>query len=521
MNTIEQRLDNLERLVFSWINLKGEDMAKFNRKKVSIIGPDTVNVAGGEAFQESLKLELVSLLLTSMVQDRFYRSASQELNRLTTLVDALIKDDEAYFIAQAGVYARRTFGLRSITHVLAALLARRVRGASWTKDFYNAIIARPDDLTEIMALVLATGNNVPNALKDGFAKALGRISGYGLAKYKGEKRAVHLVDVVNLTHPVGNESLDKLMNGRLETAQTWEAGMSEIGQELSGTAQQAVNAELWTDLIKKKKIGYLALLRNLRNILKMHLAEDVLTMVAERLTDEKAIKKSMIFPFQFQTAYDVVSAIDSTHTRMFMKVLNEAAEISLNNVPVFEGDTLIAMDLSGSMVAPVGTSTAAKVGGLFAASLWKSNENSDLMIFGSDATYFNTMLLDTGLFQIAQVLSESDRGGTNFHEIFKKAKRRYDRIIIISDCQAWEQYHTPKEALKDYQKKFNVIPHIYSMDLCGLGTLQFPENKVYAIAGFSDKIFDVMQTLETDRQALIHTIEKVDIREISNSLLKL
>ncbi len=39
----------------------------------------------------------------------------------------------------------------------------------------------------------------------------------------------------------------------------------------------------------------------------------------------------------------------------------------------------------------------------------------------------------------------------------------------------------------------------------------FPENKVFAIAGFSEKIFSIMGLLEQDREALIHEIDKVVI----------
>jgi hypothetical protein len=491
-------------------------------------GPDTVNEAGGQAFQESPELELTSLLLTSMVQDQFYRSGSTQITRLDTMVDALIKEGKEQFLGQAGIYARCRVGLRSITHLLAAQMSRKIRGAEWSKDFYNAIVRRPDDMLEIMALVLRSGTNVPNALKDGFARALNRLDGYALSKYKGEGKAVKMVDVVNLTHPKSTEPLDQLIHGKIAVAQTWEAGLSDVGQRAKdGTEKQKLKAEVWSDLIKKNKVGYLALLRNVRNIAEMVTESDVLDLAIQQLTDEQAIKKSLVFPFQIQTAYDVLCGNisgarvsnrpveprgDSRGQRRFIAALNVAGEISLNNVPLFDGATLIAMDLSGSMTGgAVGTSTAAKVGGLFAATLWKANVDSDLMEFGSAACYTNKSKLTNSLFNIADALSKSCAGGTNFHAIFGMAKRKYDRIIIISDMQAWEEYQTPKVALDAYRKKYAADPHIYSMDLTGQGTLQFPESKVYALAGFSDKIFDVMKMLETDRMAMINTIKRIDI----------
>ena len=494
-------------------------MARFNPtvKRVPE-APDTVNMAYGEAYQESVELELVSILLTSLVQDQFYRSGAQAISRLDTLVDALVKDGKAYFAAQAAVYARRTFGLRSITHLLAAGLASRVRGADWTKDFYNVIVRRPDDLTEILALVMKTKKSIPNALKDGLARALARLNEYNLAKYKGNDKAVKMIDAVNLLHPKATDALGKLVRGELSPADTWETGLSAAGQKAETTEQKAeLKTVAWSDLVMEKKLGYLALVRNLRNILQNVTREDVIQEVVVQLTNPEAIKKSLIFPFQLHTAYDMLcTAADlgqnGTAQRLIIGALNKAAEISLSNVPVFDGRTLIAMDLSGSMTdGKVGTSTAAKVGGLFAAILWRSNPGSDLMLFGSNAIYAPLAMNDMSLFNLATALAHADQGGTNFHNIFLKANKAYRRVIIISDMQAWERYNVPTDAVKRYEAMFNCKPDIYSLDLCGLGTLQFPEKKVYAMAGFSDKIFDVMKMLETDRMALVNKIKEINI----------
>lgn len=42
-------------------------------------------------------------------------------------------------------------------------------------------------------------------------------------------------------------------------------------------------------------------------------------------------------------------------------------------------------------------------------------------------------------------------------------------------------------------------------------SLQFPEDKVFALAGFSEKVFDLMALLETDRLALVREIEKISL----------
>ena len=75
-----------------------------------------VNAAGGVGFSQSAKLELVSLMLTSFVQDQFYRTESGTIVRLKELMGKV----DPLFAAKAAVFARNEFGMRSISHIVAA-----------------------------------------------------------------------------------------------------------------------------------------------------------------------------------------------------------------------------------------------------------------------------------------------------------------------------------------------------------------------------------------------------------------
>jgi len=79
--------------------------------------------------------------------------------------------------------------------------------------------------------------------------------------------------------------------------------------------------------------------------------------------------------------------------------------------------------------------------------------------------------------------------------------------------QGWISGGAPTKQFTEYKKKFNVTPKIYSFDLSGQGDMMFPENDVYCIAGFSDKIFDIMKMLEQDCKALVHMIEKISLKD--------
>ena len=151
-----------------------------------------------------------------------------------------------------------------------------------------------------------------------------------------------------------------------------------------------------------------------------------------------------------------------------------------------------------------------KIGSLFAAVLFKAN-NADLMLFSGDARYVGLNKNDATLTIASRIEEKAEWSGTNFHSIFSRARGAYDRVIILSDMQAWMGGDTPRAAFNAYAKKAGQRPRIYSFDLAGHGTLQFPEREVYALAGWSDKVLDTLAFLEEDKAALMRGIEKIEL----------
>lgn len=457
-------------------------MSRFNAT-ANPYRPDTENLAGGQAFSESPRLELVSLLLTSFLEDKFYESASDRMVRLRSLIDAL---PDKSFAAKAGIMARE-WGMRSVTHVTAAELCRAAKGQPWLKPAVSRMIQRPDDATEMLSYWLTTyGKPIPNALKRGIACGLSRFSEYQLAKYRGEGHALKLVDTINLVH-AHSDAIDKLMRGTLEAPDTWEVAITRAGSDAEAKADE------WRRLVREKQLGYFALLRNLRNM--EQACPDVLDDVCEQLTDREAIKRSKVLPFRFTTAIEQVS------DRRLLVAVARAADLALDNLPVLPGKTMVALDLSGSMQGK-----PLQIGSLFAAALAKTSD-CEVLGFGTRAGWLRVNPADT-VTTIAGAL-RANMGGTDFNLIFQAAQRSYDRIIILSDMQAWVGYHAPIEVYKDYKRRTAADPAIWSFDLQGHGTLQFPARKVYALAGWSEKVFDLIPLLEAGTDALVRKVEAV------------
>lgn len=461
-------------------------MSKFNTRTSS----KTVNIAGGPAYKQTDKLEFVSILLTSFLKDKFYESENETLERLSGLFMGM---SDKKFAAKAALYARNEFGMRSVSHFVAAKIAQTVKGEQWTKSFFDKIVHRPDDMTEILAAYWQNTKAIPNSLKKGFAQAFQRFDEYQLAKYRKEGSSVSLVDIANLIHPKGNEALRKLMKGKLKNVDTWESKLSAT------KGDEKAKAQAWKELILEKKIGYFALLRNLRNILEQ--APELIDAACELLVNEKMIQKSLVLPFRFITAIEQIENLPKSSK--ILVALNQAIDISLQNVPKFDGDTLVVLDSSGSMAGE-----PAKIGSLFSAVLLKSC-GADFMTFSDQAEYQSINLLDSTL-TIARSLRFRS-GGTNFNAIFDEINQKYDRIIILSDMQGWISPYTPVGAFNRYKQQFQCSPKIYSFDLQGYGTLEFPEPDVFCLTGFSEKTLEIMNLLEKDKNALIHKIEAIDL----------
>jgi hypothetical protein len=470
---------------------------KFNKKQ----NLETENLAGGLAYSESPKLELVAILLTSFVKDQFYRSEATTVSRISELIDAI---DDPEFVAKAAIYSRTQYGMRSITHVVAGEIAKKVKGERWTRNFFDKIVYRPDDMMEILGYYFQTEKKVTNPLRDGFARALRRFDEYSLAKYRGEGKGIKLVDVVNICHPKSTEALNKLMNGTLKSIDTWEALLTKAGQNSESVEEtDALKDKAWKQLIIERKIGYFALLRNLRNIIEQ--SPESLPEALQLLVDEKSIKKSLVLPFRFLAAIEQIEKLNGEGVKETLVALSKAIDISLSNVPRLGGKNLVVLDTSGSMMGqPI------QIGSVFAAAVLKTND-ADFMTFDSDARYITLNPLDSTMTIAQRIIAMAEAGGTNFHSIFETANLPYDRIIIFSDMQGWVGYSTPSESFNKYKKRTGSDPFVYSIDLQGYGSLQFPEKSVFALAGFSEKVFDTMKLLESDPQALLHEIEKIEL----------
>jgi len=240
-------------------------------------GTATQNHEGALAWEMDVRAELYAAVVTASLSDTFYEKANTRLHRIKELV----AQNEPLFVAKLAVYTRTHMHLRSVSLVLAAELAHRHAGDSLVSRTISRVICRADEITELLAYYQLRNerkgtkklNRLSKQVQKGIALAFNKFDEYQFAKYN-RPADIKLRDALFLVHPKAKDDaqqalFDKIVQDTLATPYTWETELSALGQlsfETDEQCQQAWAAK-WEELLDSNKLGYMALLRNLRNIL--------------------------------------------------------------------------------------------------------------------------------------------------------------------------------------------------------------------------------------------------------------
>jgi 60 kDa SS-A/Ro ribonucleoprotein len=493
------------------------------------------NHEGTPAYTLTPALELYAAVATAALSDQFYEAADTRLGRLREL----IARGDPQFVARLAVYAREQLHLRSVPLVLAVELARRHRGDSLVSRLVARIVQRADEIPELLAFYAqANGRTGPKTLgqlskqvQRGLALAFNRFDAYQLAKYDREGMAVRLRDALFLVHPKARDEaqqavFNQLVAGTLPVPYTWETELSAAGQVAyaSPAERQAAITRTWEALVSSGRLGYMALLRNLRNLLEAKVSAETLARVCATLADPGQVARARQLPFRFLAAYREVLALDAGAVAPVLAALEAAITGSARNLRGFRPETrvVVACDVSGSMQQPI--SPRSKVllydVGLVLAMLLQSR--CQHVVAGMFGDRWQRVSLPQGqvLRNVQELYRREGEVGyaTNGHLVIQDLRQRrevVDKVMIFTDCQLWNTAGSRTLAQEWAAYRAHVAPQarLYLFDLAGLGTTPLDvraDDGVALIAGWSDKIFDVLAALENGGSALTE-IEKIDL----------
>jgi hypothetical protein len=479
-------------------------MAKFNEKNTV----KTVNKSGHVAYDMKDKEKLVTMVLTTFFgEPKFYGDNSNDLVELATTV----AQNEPKFVSNLAVYARQVYHLRSVAHVLTCIVAHENETKQYTKRTVTGVVERADDLTEILACYISMyGKPIPNGLKKALAANIKKFDEYSLAKYNRDSASFKFKDILKLTHVKPNgqaqsQLFKKVLEDNLETPITWETELSARGNK----------KEVWEDLIEDNRLGYMAMLRNLRNIINAQ--PDNINKVYAKLGDEKEVARSKQLPFRFFSAYREIEHLSNT-TNKALDALEKALSCSVANLPKLEGKTIIAFDMSGSMNSAISrksTTNCFDIARLLA--VLASKISDEYIVFAFD-TSINKVSIATN----DGILSTVNRihaqwGGTNIKLPLMKMLSdgiKADRLIILSDNEinsGWNGYKSTCQSLADrYRKEINPNLWVHAIDLQGYGTQQFIGSKTNIIAGWSERTLEFINLAEAGINTQVKDIENYD-----------
>jgi len=290
------------------------------------------------APEQALRRSVLSCMLW---EGEFYEDGVEIAWRIRERVPQVAAEK----VAALAVEARERMKLRHAPLLVVREMARHASHRGLVAETLVRVVQRADELSEFVAIYWAEGRQPLSAqVKKGLAAALGKFDEYALAKYN-RAGAVRLRDVLFLSHARPADEAQaalwkRLANNELARPDTWEVALSAAGR-----AEGADKRAVWERLLADRKLGALAMLRNLRNLYEAGVREE---MVLAALA---AIKTERVLPFRFLAAARVAPQWEEAlETAMFRSIEGRGLD---NRTAPLAGHTVLLVDVSASMESPL------------------------------------------------------------------------------------------------------------------------------------------------------------------------
>jgi hypothetical protein len=520
---------------------------KTSRSALKTTDEETLTHEGARAYAKDARTELFTLAVTSMTgEDTFYESAADRDSRLRMLVRQLAAEDPG-FIQKLVPWLRNTANMRSAPIVIAAEYAI-ANGANRRRVIDSAMV-RADEPAEFVGYYMrVTGRKtMPAGIQRGVADAVQRVYNERNAlKYDSGHHDLRMGDVIELTHPQSTDELqgelyewllDKRHNPTnvranlaklpvvqaranieaVEPAQRREvlravqnpnpamnpevvamvkdafATAGVTWEYLSGWLPGGMDAEAWEFVLPH--MGYMAILRNLRNFDEAGISDEARAYVKEVLEKPENVATSRQFPYRFWSAWNATQSVEWGST------LEKALKLSCQNIPEFDGTTIVFVDVSGSMNQMVSEKSKVRnsdVAALFGAALFEKNPRTTRVVrFGTNSAESTPGQRGSTLRHMEHFRRNDDLGwGTMLAKAVDSHYRDEDRVVVFTDEQAHDGGASGRAKFTHY------------FDLGGYRSVPDPVgvNGTFMYGGFVDATFRQMKLNELTRTSDWDTI---------------
>ena len=452
-------------------------------------------------------------------------------------------------------WLRNEMNIRLTPQVLLVLASRFDGTKSLVRRYAPHIVKRPDEVKTCLLVhrFLFGLKSLSNGLNMGLGDAVSKFGEKGLMKYdstdfpkwkdvlcwirrkagwplKAEVAKYFItgevVDEAKTPVIAARKKLAKLTDFNAEARKLAKA--SFVNWEVLLSQFKSSKKSLWTFLVEENLLGYMAMLRNLRNILEAKLDTAVIQKVSAKISSKDEVVKSKQLPFRFLSALKALQEMKGDCDTADLNELSAAIELASNeacvNVPVLPGITAIFADNSGSMDSPVSDKSQISckdAANVLCGIVAKVCERPYVFAFGTDVGEVRYTKNDTVL-RIADKVRNTDIKGcsTNGHrcvEWLVSHKLVPDRVIFLSDMQMWNDGGFGWEggsfcdAWAKYKKQGGKNTWMHSVHLNGYGDNVVDDGeRVNQVAGFSEKVFTMLlQTEGAIAGTALPTVEQI------------
>lgn len=505
---------------------------------------NSFNEAGGKAYAFSPEHALAQYAATGTIENTFYASAENQLEKLLELAKAVSTE----FVAKTALYTRTRSYMKDTPALLVAYLAKN--DVALMKATFPRVIDNGKMLRNFVQIVRSgvVGRKSLGTAPKRAAQAWFKSRSPEVIFRNSLGQSPSMADVIKMVRPspkndagekdetrdalyaylIGKQANEAKLPAQVRAFETFKKGMGSVPDvPFEMLTALELTKEHWIQIAKT--MSWTQTRMSLNTLLRKGVFEDetMIALVSKRLRDRKLVERARAFPYQLLAAY---RAAGSEMPAAITNALQDALEIATENVPAIEGKLFVCPDVSGSMQSPVtgyrrGGTTAVRcvdVAGLVAASLLRRNSGAEIIAFSDDVVKMPRKINPRdSVMTNAQYLASLPSGGTSCSAPLRHLndqKAKGDLVLYVSDNQSWADFarkggSTRGTVMAEEWEKFrarNPKAKLVLIDIQPYGTTQVESRKdVLNVGGFSDAVFEVVSLFAKGELGTDHFVEQI------------
>lgn len=507
----------------------------------SLTTKDKYNKEGFPAYSADIRTQTINVLMTGTLANTFYCSSGKLALEQTEVLDKMAKKD-LEFLAKATIYARNK-GYQKTIPILSSVVISK-HNPKLFKKIVNRVCLIPSDWTKLVDIcrskfIRGTGRSIKEAIINYIASLRDtELNDYYSLKYRNKFK-----DLINIAHPrpeINPELINYVMKREATTEK--QKAYKKLIQTKDPEKQKEIileyrlpyevvtpviadSPEPWEALLEVSP--YFNFIRNL-NTFDRHGVfnkQENITKAVEKITNRNNIRNSKLFPFRFYAAYKMIR----DDLIQIKTALQQALEISVENVPEISEKVAILSDISGSMYSNLTSDYSVvqciDIVGLFTGILKKKSRDPVILPFNDTVRLDVTEEVNRAetIFNIVDIFNKRYGGGTSLAapmDYMIQEKIEVDKIVAFTDSEEWlgsEYYNNFEQALIDYINKVNPDVEVYLFTL--LPYRDYPvmfekalakigNANIHGVFGWSDS---VLNYITMDKKKQIEDIENIEL----------